>query len=105
MSLGTGAGRDQYLGALESGGVGDYQLVRGLCKLVRQGVEEAHIRSDVHVLKLLDRFGDGDSAAAGGSLYGREAIEFFDDDQRGRGRARVVECAAGCQVPMTTVGV
>ena len=57
--------------------------------------------SDVHVLKLLDRFGDGDSAAAGGSLYGREAIEFVDDDQR----ARVVECAAGCQAPMTTVGV
>jgi len=52
-------------------------------------------------LKLLDRFGDGDSAAAGGSLYGREAIEFVDDDQR----ARVVECAAGCQAPMTTVGV
>jgi len=61
--------------------------------------------SDVHVLKLLDLFGDGDSAAAGGSLYGREAIEFVDDDQRGRGRARVVECAAGCQAPMTTVGV
>jgi hypothetical protein len=52
-------------------------------------------------LKLLDRFGDGDSAAAGGSLYGREAIEFVDDDQR----ARVVECAAGCHAPMTTVGV
>jgi hypothetical protein len=34
--------------------------------------------SDVDVLKLLDRFGDGDSAAAGGSLYGREAIEFVD---------------------------
>ena len=62
--------------------------------------------SDVHVLKLLDRFGDGDSAAAGGSLYGREAIERRRrDDQRGRGRARVVECAAGCQAPMTTVGV
>ena len=30
------------LGALESGGVGDHLLVRGLCKLVRQGVEKAH---------------------------------------------------------------